>query len=275
MFDNRYDDSALEIASASNIMELTSLYHAHKNMDWRTAILYANKRYSLLHEVPLYISNNVSLVPPGRHTAWAKVAFIHSLQQANLTCEWFFWLDSDAYLWMSKQTISLHAFKAHGSIHEFTEGYVHAEASRMSNKDPWAGYEFVIGLNGFEMPGREYGFPRAFGQGAEFICSGTFMVRNSPMGFQIMSDWLSHQGYETQFPWEQGVLGTAVFPRFKQLMILYSYLIFGWESSTAIRHIWTALREKPENVRELLSNVDSLFGVQVSNGDVKSRALLR
>lgn len=43
-------------------------------------------------------------------------------------CAWFASIDSDAYLWMAKQTVDLWDWFSTGSIHEASPGYYEFEA---------------------------------------------------------------------------------------------------------------------------------------------------
>ena len=286
--DNRFGTLEHQVAATKTMRELNALWN--KSVDGsgsdltsspvgvHTLAAFLNKRYALQHGLPFFLSNHsnasfypgVAARPYIRHPAWEKIGYLRTLLASQPQCTWFLWLDSDAYLWMQSQRVSLLTFAQRVSVHEFTHGFGDIDARRTTNGAlSFDSRSFAIGLNGYEngTPGERRGFPRPPGT-PHHVCSGIFFVSNTPAGAALLADWDGPEGNNTsfssmstnqskaehdlwytwanKFPWEQAVLGLHVLPKHRTQIIIYSFLELNDAEGPFIRHLWSALRRRPD-----------------------------
>lgn len=296
--DNRYTAAELALGTVATLDELRALWELHSGTNStanatagaintaseRALALFINRRFALVHGHPLFVSNGSELeaanaTTPGRHASWNKLALLRVLQRAHPECAWFFWLDSDAYLWMNGHTTSLLHFARLASVHELTHDFAGVEAARLNASAllPWHGRALVVGLNGYDSQraGIKVGYPHEFmSDSVHYVCAGTFLVANGPHGQALLAAWdgadgaattgdgaASFQQFAGAFPWEQAVLARYILPRWRTSAVVYSYLTFGWHEGPFIRHVWNPLRRDPGRTGPLIREAaEALFG---------------
>lgn len=196
-----------------------------------------------------------------RPSVWLKPLFMLDMQYRRPDCTWFASIDSDAYFWMSTQSISLRDWFSTASLHEASSKYQEFERMKRHKGGffPWEEQHssfLMIGLNGiFSSPVE--GFPSSYGdiQG-DFLCAGVYFIKNTHKSKQFLHDWVfgpfdssaeekaAMAEYSHKFSLEQRILNLILYPRFKEQMSIYSFKDFGSKDGQMVRHIWSQFHQE-------------------------------
>lgn len=265
--DDRYTDTDMQINSIHSIQELRQYARNLSNNSselsyWRKTAL-INSAYAMKSGYDIILSDlspyrKVFTEP--RPSVWLKPSFMLDLQYKRPDCDWFALIDSDAYFWMSNQTLSLSQWFSTSSLHEASPVYYEFEAEKRDRQGFYNWDEqkafFLVGLNGmFSSPAE--GFPNVYeDRDNDFICAGVYFIKNGVRSKQFLHDWVSGpvdssdeemaimQEYALKFSLEQRVLNMVLYPRYKDGIHIYSYRDFGSKNSPMIRHIWSAFHRE-------------------------------
>jgi len=182
------------------------------------------------------------------------------LQYERPDCDWYALIDSDAFFWMSNQTVSLSQWFSTASLHEASRGYYEFEAEKRNRLGFYDWNEqkafFLVGLNGiFSSPAE--GFPNFYeDKENDFLCAGVYFIKKGARSIEFLRDWVFGpvdsseeeldimQEYACKLSLEQRVLNMVLYPRYKNGIHIYSYRDFGSKDSPMIRHIWSAFRQE-------------------------------
>ena len=260
MIDNRFQEQDLKIAAINTIDDLKETARRLSNTTkYSTLSLILNKAYALKYGYQLFLSDTseyqVFADKTGRVPAWLKPNFILDLQSRHLECEWFAYIDSDAFFYMSAQQMDFDEFFDTIDVPDVNPQFMERIQAKRQKGGVfrWRNQKefLIIGRNGVDT-NPPTGFPGRFlDPGTDYVCTGVFLVKNTNDGRKMMQDWISgpsdmkpsdYEGTYNYFaqrhPWEQRPFNQFIYPKYRQGSIAFSYLDFGHFNGSGIRHIW-------------------------------------
>jgi galactosyl transferase GMA12/MNN10 family len=282
--DDRYGKDDMRIPVLGSISDLKNYYLSLKNesktIRYCQLSLFLNKAYALRYGYKLIISNlsayNTTMVITGRHPSWMKVHFIYDLQNklSPSECEWFSYLDSDAYFWMDRHSLSLDDFIASSSVHEVSLDYDERESKRQSLRGylHWQKQSqvFIIGQNG-QYDNVDLGVVnKRLDSKGDFVCAGTWLVKNSDKGREIMKQWKDGidnstktsqllKQYANLHPWEQRGFTQLVYAKYQNDISVFPFRDFNKRDGRAIRHIWSQFGQ--ERIPRMIEALHEIFNI--------------
>lgn len=264
--DDRYTDNDMQLNNIRSLPQLRDYIRSFsKNsseLDYWQKTALMNGAYAIKVGYDIILSDLSpyrDTFPEPRQSVWLKPSLMLDLQYKRPDCDWFALIDSDAYFWMSNQTISLSEWFSTASLHEASPGYYNFEEEKRNRRGFYAWSEqnafFLVGLNGmFSNPPE--GFPNVYeDEDNDFICAGVYFIKNDMRSKQFLHDWVFGpidssiaersiiEEYAFKFSLEQRVLNMVLYPRYKDGFHIYSYRDFGSKDSPMIRHIWSAFNQ--------------------------------
>ena len=218
-----------------------------------------NKAYALKHGYQMHITNASQyesyLKTSDRERDWLKPKYIMSLRDQG--CEWFAYLDSDAFFWMDQQKTSLEDWFAVMSPEDVSVNYEKHQQIRRENggRYEWRDHDeyFIVGRNGVATTPTML-YPGTFlDTDTDYVCAGVFMVKNNDQGMKMMRDWLvgprdpslnqdevdqAYEKYRREWSRDQRMLNRFIVPLHRKGVSVYSYLDLDHRNGNGIRHYW-------------------------------------
>jgi galactosyl transferase GMA12/MNN10 family len=259
MMDTRFNEEHYNI-NQMNMVELKA-FIKDKFLPWVTMSVVINKAYSLNHGYKLYLSDiseyNHTLELTKQHPAWMKPNYILDIF-SNSSCDWAVFMDSDSVFYMDKHETSLEDWFSSMSVLDISSNYEKREQERIRRDGnfPWVEQEeyFFVGGNGALDNPEDLGFFRKYLTTAkDYACSGTFLVKNSEEGRDLLNDWINgpsgdteeeqlirkqYDEYRTKHSWEQRVMNSYVIPKHRNGTSFFSYKDFAKIDGRGFRHVW-------------------------------------
>jgi hypothetical protein len=231
---------------------------------WQMSAL-INQMYALEFDYDVIISDlsayKDAFKDHPRKSVWLKPIFMLDMQHKRPDCTWFVAIDSDAYFWMLKHSVSLADWFSTSSLHEGSFAYHEFERIKRDRNGYYSWLEqnnvfLRIGLNGvFSSP--QEGFPSTYGNRQhDFICAGVYFLKNCGRSKQFLKDWVYGpaestdeeksvmEKYAFKFSLEQRVLNFVLYPRYREGIYIYSFRDFGSKEGPMIRHVWHPIQEE-------------------------------
>lgn len=238
---------------------------------WMTS-RFINRHYADTHQYRFVVSDGKEFEDSSnpRAAAWYKVLF--AKQQLQCCCQWVMFLDSDAYFRMGNHALSIKQWLVSIAEEKYFSPLVEFGVNMTSQTwfpeeplhilDPPGSETRLIGLfprNGDNLDGYcgghfprkvNYFFPQPPEKCIDFINSGVFILRNSSLTHQFLDEWYNDPSNEYLLfhPWEQPRLN-VICNKYRNHLILVPFMELTGPHGRQVRHFWTQLKGKPNNMR--------------------------
>ncbi|KAJ3290624.1 hypothetical protein HDU79_003101 [Rhizoclosmatium sp. JEL0117] len=269
IIDNRIKQEELDIARFTSPKQLQDFIAEELKKPWDqqqllnqywTLQLLLTKHYAIKHGYKVFVSNTATyaanLTALGQVHNWGRVHYLMDLMnRPDIGCDWFVYLDSDAYPWMKGHKVSLEEYFSVQQVAVESYNYKERHVYRQNNGKhyPWNEQKesFLIGLSGQWEP--RMGWPGIFlgyEHRADYLCSGIFLIKNNDIGKRLMRDWMYgaedfsdqekeiHRDSGIHFTADQHALCGGVFQRYYNVSSVYTFREFQYHFEGAFRHVW-------------------------------------
>ncbi len=208
-------------------------------MKYYEATFHINRLYARRHGYS-FLYQTAAGAAKDRAQSWAKVQLLRD--KLECCCQWALYMDSDSFLVMQDQHLSLEAWLAEDEAPHMTallgNMYPVGQGLLRDGTDP-------IAMTGSNTPYESRG---------QYFCAGNLLFTRTRRSFEILDFWYNtsalsevYRNFLLDFPWEQPVLNHNVSRKYPQAFLKLSGT--DDKSSKFIRHLW-----HPFGVEEQTSN---------------------